>query len=57
MYLLWQENVLEWLKSLKLEEYEKLFESEGYFGKHVENLKALTEKDLQKMGITKRGEP
>ena len=57
MYLLWQKNVSEWLKSLKLEEYEKLFESEGYFGKHVENLKALTEKDLQKMGITKRGEP
>lgn len=45
------------MKSLKLEEYEALFESEGYFtDEDVENLKGLTKKDLRSMGITKRGE-
>ena len=54
--MLWQENVSQWLKNLQLEEYEALFESEGYFsGEDVENLKGLTKKDLQGMGIAKRG--
>ena len=54
--MLWQENVSQWLKNLQLEEYEALFESEGYFsGEDVENLKGLTKKDLRGMGITKRG--
>ena len=45
------------MKSLKLEEYKELFESEGYFtDEDVENLKGLTKKDLRSMGITKRGE-
>ena len=37
-------------------EYADLFESEGYFStEDVENLKQLTQEDLQDMGITKRG--
>ena len=44
------------MKSLKLEEYEQLFELEGYFShEDVENLKELTEENLRDMGITKRG--
>ncbi len=38
-------------------EYTQLFRSEGYeVGEDIENLKGLTKKDLQGMGITKRGE-
>ncbi len=38
-------------------EYTQLFMSEGYeAGEDIENLKGLTKKDLQGMGITKRGE-
>lgn len=45
------------MKSLKLEEHERLFESEGYFSdEDVENLKGLTKEDLENMGIKKRGE-
>lgn len=56
-YILWQENVPEWLESLNLKEYKELFELEGYFsGEDVENLKGLTKENLRDMGITKRGE-
>ena len=45
------------MESLKLKEYEQLFELEGYFSdEDVENLKELTEENLRDMGITKRGE-
>lgn len=44
------------MANLHLSEYEDLFEDEGYFfDKDVANLKHLTESDLLKMGITKRG--
>ena len=53
----YQKNVYTWLESLKLGEYNGLFESEGYFShEDIENLKDLTRNDLQRMGITKRGE-
>lgn len=51
-----QDNVAAFLANLHLSEYEDLFEDEGYFfDKDVANLKHLTESDLLKMGITKRG--
>ncbi|XP_065897233.1 chitin synthase chs-2-like isoform X2 [Dysidea avara] len=51
------EDVAQWLRNLKLPQYEELFESEGYStDEDVENLKGLTEKHLRKMGITRRVE-
>ena len=45
-----------WLDSLKLGQYKPLFKSEGYYtAEDVENLKGLTKKELQAMGITRRG--
>jgi len=45
-----------WLESLKLGPYKPLFRSEGYYtAEDVENLKGLTKKELQAMGITRRG--
>lgn len=45
------------MKSLNLEEYKELFESEGYFSEEdVENLKGLKTTNLKDMGITQRGE-
>lgn len=45
------------MEGLELQGYKNLFESEGYFtGEDLENLKGLEKKDLQKMGITKRGQ-
>jgi len=51
-----QESVSKWLESLKLSQYQRLFEKEGYSTvPDVESLKGLTEKDLKKIGITRRG--
>ena len=51
-----QKDVPEFLANLHLSEYKALFEAEGYlFAKDVDNLLHLTESDLLKMGITKRG--
>ena len=54
-YLL-QNSVEEWLKGLELSEYTELFHSEGYKKGHdMVNLKELDVKQLQKLGITKKG--
>jgi hypothetical protein len=48
--------VREWLKNLKLSEYEPLFHSEGYKEEgDMENLKELDTVQLKKLGITKKG--
>ena len=45
-----------WLDKIKLGQYKPLFKSEGYStNEDVENLKGLTRKDLQSIGITRRG--
>ena len=45
-----------WLKTLDMEEYEKVFHSAGYeTGEDVENLKDIDDRELMKMGITKMG--
>lgn len=45
-----------WLDSIKLGQYKALFKSEGYStDEDVENLKGLTRKDLESIGITRRG--
>ena len=51
-----QATVTEWLKTLDMEEYEKVFHSAGYeTGEDVENLKDIDDSELMKMGITKIG--
>ena len=57
MYLLLQDNTVEWLSTLQMEEYIDVFHSAGYkTGEDVENLKELSEKEMRKMGINKMGE-
>lgn len=57
MYLLLQDNIVEWLSTLQMEEYIDVFHSAGYkTGEDVENLKELSEKEMRKMGINKMGE-
>jgi len=52
----WQYDVLQWLDTIKLSQYKALFKSEGYStGEDVENLKGLKRKDLEEIGITRRG--
>lgn len=49
-------NVGIWLQCLELHAYRRLFESAGYKTRaDLENLKGLTEEDLQRMGIHMRG--
>lgn len=51
-----QQNVDEWLKTLKMDEYIDIFHSAGYkTGEDVENLKELNKNELKKIGIHKRG--
>ena len=45
-----------WLEQLKMGYYKELFAYEGFRKKSdVENLKKLTRKDLEDMGIKQRG--
>ena len=51
-----QKDVGAWLEKLEMSEYKELFKKEGFSGPDdVENLKNLTKKELQAMGVTKRG--
>ena len=55
-YVHWQKSVKQWLRNIKLDQYEELFKLEGYSTEEdLENLKGLTRTDLQSIGITRRG--
>ena len=46
----------DWLKTLGMEEYTKVFHRAGYkTGADVENLKEIDEQELKRMGIIKMG--
>ena len=46
----------EWLQTLDMKEYEKVFHSAGYeTGEDVENLKEIDDRELKRMGIKTMG--
>ena len=51
-----QNDINDWLKKLELRGYQNLFAACGYSSQEdLESIKKLTENDLIKMGINKRG--
>ena len=55
-HVIYQSTVTEWLRTLEMEEYTKVFHMAGYkTASDVENLKEIDEREFRRMGITKIG--